>query len=86
LRATNVDTEIGEGIENTEELQGVKYNEAISGSEKEKRKKAILEEHDRMIQNTVWTPVKLNNLPSNVKPFSKKWAMKRRQMDILELR
>jgi hypothetical protein len=50
---------IGEGIGHTGELQSVKYNEAMSRPEKEKWKKAIVEEHDRMIQNTVWIPVKL---------------------------
>jgi hypothetical protein len=91
LGATNVDeivdfeTEkllvgaaIGEGIGHTGELQSVKYNEVMSGSEKEKWKKAIVEEHDRMIQNAVWIPVKLNTLPSNIKPLSKTWVMKKK--------
>jgi hypothetical protein len=29
-----------------------------------------------MIQNIVWIPVKLNTLPSKIKPFSKTWVMK----------
>jgi hypothetical protein len=66
LGATNVDelvdfetekllvgAEIREGIRNTGGLQSVKYNEAISGPEKEKWKKAIVDEHDTMIQNAV---------------------------------
>jgi hypothetical protein len=91
LRATNVDeivnfeTEkslvgaaIGEGIGHIGELQSVKYNEAMSGPKKEKRKKAIVEEHDRMIQNALWIQVKLNTLPSNIKPLSKIWVMKKK--------
>jgi hypothetical protein len=91
LRATNVDeivnfeTEkllvgaaIGEGIGHTGELQSVKYNEAMSGPEKEKWKKVIVEEHDRMIQSAVWIPVKLNTLPSNIKPLSTTWVMKKK--------
>jgi hypothetical protein len=66
LGATNVDelvnfeTEkslvcaaIREDIGHTGELQSVKYNEAMSGPEKDKWKKAIVEEHDNMIQNAV---------------------------------
>jgi hypothetical protein len=47
-------------------------------SEKEKWKKAIVEEHDRMIQNAVWIPMKLNTLPSNIKPLSTTWIMKKK--------
>jgi hypothetical protein len=81
LGATNVDelenfeTEkllnsaaIGEGIAFTGLLKTVKYNEVISVPEK--RKKAIVKEHDMIIQNAVWIPIKLNNLPSNIKPLS----------------
>jgi hypothetical protein len=49
----------------------------MSGPEKEKWKKAIVDEHDRMIQNAVWIPVKLNTLPSNSKPLSTTWVMKK---------
>jgi hypothetical protein len=31
-----------------------------------------------MIQNTVWIPVKLNTLPSNIKPLSTTWVMKKK--------
>jgi hypothetical protein len=90
LGATNVDeivnfeTEkilvsaaIREGIGHTGELQSVKYNEAMFRPGK-KWKKAIVEEHDRMIQNAVWIPVKLNTLPSNIKPLSTTWVMKKK--------
>jgi hypothetical protein len=69
---------IGEGIGHTGELQSVKYNQAMSRPEKGKWKKAIVEEHDRMIQNTVWIPVKLNTSSSNIKPLSILWVMKKK--------
>jgi hypothetical protein len=69
---------IGEGIGHTSELQSVKYNQAMFGPEKEKWKKAIVEEHDRMIQNAVWIPVKLNTSSSNIKPLSILWVMKKK--------
>jgi hypothetical protein len=69
---------IRESIGHKGELQSVKYNESMSKPEKEKLKKAIVEEHDRMIQNAVWIPVKLNNLPSNIKPLSTTWVMKKK--------
>jgi hypothetical protein len=68
---------IGEGIGHTGELQSVKCNIAMSGPEKVKWKKEIVEEHDRMIQNAVWISVKLNTLPSNIKPLSITWVMKK---------
>jgi hypothetical protein len=72
-----VSAAIGEGIGHKGELKSVKCNEAMSGPEKEKWKKGIVEEHDRMIQNAVWIPVKLNTLPSKIKPLSTTWFMKK---------
>jgi hypothetical protein len=71
-------TAIWEVIGHIIELQSVNYNEALSGAEKEKWEKLIVEEHDRVIQNAVWIPVKLNNLPSNIKPLSTTWVLKKK--------
>jgi hypothetical protein len=31
-----------------------------------------------MIQNSVWMPVKLNNLPTTIKPLSTTWVLKKK--------
>jgi hypothetical protein len=69
---------IGEGIGHTGKLQAVKYKEAMLGPEKEKWIQAIEQEHSRMIQNSVWMPVKLNNLPPAIKPLSTTWVLKKK--------
>jgi hypothetical protein len=60
---------IREGIGHTGKLQAVKYKQAMSGPEKEKWIQAIEQEHNRMIQNSVWMLVKLNNLPLLTRAF-----------------
>jgi Reverse transcriptase (RNA-dependent DNA polymerase) len=69
---------IGEGIGHTGKLQAAKYKEAMSGPEKEKWIQAIEQEHNRMIQNSVWMPVKLNNLPPTIKPLLTTWVLKKK--------
>jgi hypothetical protein len=67
---------IREGIGHTGKLQVVKYKEAMSGPEKEKWIQAIEQEHNRMIQNSVWMPVKLNNcLLLRPKTFTSMWKI-----------
>jgi hypothetical protein len=70
-----VSAAIRKGIRHTSELQAVKYKEAMSGPEKEKWIQAIEQEHNRMIQNSVWMPVELNNLPPTIKPLSTTWVL-----------
>jgi hypothetical protein len=77
-KALFVGTVIGEGIGHTGELQRVKYKKAMSGTEKKKWMQAIEQEHNKMIQNSVWIPVKLNNLPPTIKPLSTTWVLKKK--------
>jgi hypothetical protein len=54
---------IGGGFVNTEELHVMNYNEAIK-SEKDKWDHAVKEEHDRMIDNKVFQPVPIDEIPA----------------------
>ena len=69
---------IGEGILHTGELHVLKYKDAMAGNDRDHWKKAIGEEHKRMVDNNVWEPVKIENLPSNAKLLSTTWAMKKK--------
>lgn len=60
------------------ELQVIKYKEAMASKNRENWKNAIKEEHDRMIINIVWEPVKLSDLPNEAKLLSTTWAMKKK--------
>ena len=44
---------IGEGIKHTAELHVLNYRNAMAGPDREQWKKAIKEEHDRMVENKV---------------------------------
>jgi len=69
---------IGEGILHTGELHVMKFKDAMESPDRDKWKLAIKEEHERMVKNNVWTPVKLTNLPFDSKLLTTTWAMKKK--------
>jgi hypothetical protein len=69
---------IGEGILHTGELHVLNYKNAMAGDDREDWKKAIDKEHERMIENKVWIPRKLKDLPENAKLLTTTWAMKKK--------
>jgi hypothetical protein len=73
-----VDDGIGKGILHTNELHVLKYKEAMRGTDQEYWTNAINEEHERMIENKVWKPIKRNDLPADVKLLSTTLAMKKK--------
>jgi hypothetical protein len=77
-KALLVGAAIGEGIEHTRELQVIKYKDSMNGPDKNEWKLAVKEEHDRMVNNNVWIPIQLNNLPPNIKPLSTTWVLKKK--------
>ena len=56
----------GGGFYNTSELRPMKYKEAIHVDRKGWTK-AVHEEHDRMVTNNVWRPVKKKDVPTGAK-------------------
>ena len=45
----------------------MKYKEAINGPDGKAREKEIENEHDRMVKNNAWEPVKKSLLPKGTK-------------------
>ena len=73
-----IGTGIGEGILHTGELHVMKFKDAMASADRDKQKLAIKEEHERIVKNNVWTPVKLTNLPFDSKLLTTTWAMKKK--------
>jgi hypothetical protein len=69
---------IGAGILHTNELYVLKYKEAMRGTDQECWTNTINEEHERMIENKVWKPIKQKDLLVDAKLLSTKWAMKKK--------
>ncbi len=67
MEFANVRTGIGGGFENTMELKPMKYKEAFKGPDEEAWEKEIENEHDRMVNNNAWEPVKKSLLPKGTK-------------------
>jgi hypothetical protein len=69
---------IRESILHTGELNVLNYKNAMAGDDPENWKKAIDKEHERMIENKVWIPRKLKDLPENAKLLTTTWSMKKK--------
>ena len=69
---------LGGGFENTNELHVLKYKEAITGPDKKQWKRAIKEEHERMVKMGVWKAVPPENVPPGTKPITSTWACKKK--------
>ena len=63
----NVGAGIGEEFSNTQELQVMKYHEAINGPDGGLRKEEMAKEHKRMVDSRVFEPVKISKVPNGVK-------------------
>ena len=66
---------LGGGFENTRQLKPMKYDEAMA-TDKAGWEKAVEEEHQRMITNKVWHPIRLCKLPKSTKILTTTWACK----------
>jgi hypothetical protein len=78
MEFANVGAGIGEGFENTMELKPMKYNEAINGPDAKAWEKKIQNEHDCMVKNNAWEPVKKSLLPKGTKVIDSTWACKKK--------
>jgi hypothetical protein len=63
MEFANVRAGIGGGFENTMELKPMKYKEAINKPDRKAREKKIENEHDCMVKNDAWEPVKKTCYP-----------------------
>ncbi len=74
----NAGASIGGGFENTMELKPMKYDEAINGPDGKAWEKEIENEHDCMVKNNVWEPVKKSLLSKGTKVIDSTWACKKK--------
>jgi hypothetical protein len=59
-------------------LKPMKYNEAINGPDDKAWDKEIDNEHDPMVKNNAWEPVKKSLLPKGTKVIDSTWACKKK--------
>jgi hypothetical protein len=78
MEFANVGAVIGGGFENTMELKQMKYEEAINGPDGKAWEKEIENEHDCMVKNNAWVPVKKSLLPKGMKVIDSIWAFKKK--------
>jgi hypothetical protein len=58
------------------ELKPMKYKEAINRPDGKAWEKEIENEHDCMVKNNAWEPVKKSLLPKSTKVIDSTWACK----------
>jgi hypothetical protein len=56
----------------------MKYDETMSSDEAEQWKKSVEQEHQRMEENKVWSPIDKTKLPTGAKILTSTWAMKKK--------
>jgi hypothetical protein len=71
----NVEADIGGGFKNTMELKQLNYKEAIYRLEGEAWAE---EEHDQLVKNKAWEPVKKTSLPRGTNVIDSTWACKKK--------
>jgi hypothetical protein len=69
---------IGGGFQNTNELHVMKYKQAMATKDKDEWDAAVAEEHRKMKNYNVWTPIKLRDVPPESKILTSTWAMKKK--------
>jgi hypothetical protein len=76
MEFANARAGIGGGLKNTMELKPMKYKEAINGPDGKVWEKKTESEHDCMVKNNAWEPVKKSLLPKGTKVIVSTWACK----------
>jgi hypothetical protein len=61
----------------------MKHHEAFNGSDGKAWKEEVRKEHQRMINNGVFEPVKISELPKGIKLIDTTWAMKKKSLGAL---
>jgi hypothetical protein len=78
MEFSNVGAGIGKGFKNTMELKPMKYEEVINGLDGKAWEKEIENEHERMVMNNAWEPVKKSLLPKGTKVIHSTWTCKKK--------
>jgi hypothetical protein len=69
---------IGGGFLNTSELHVMKFNEAMTKSDKPNWDKAVLEEHDRFTDHTAFEAINRDKIMKDTRIITSTWAMKKK--------
>jgi hypothetical protein len=77
----NIGAGIGGGFENSMELKPMKYKVAINRPDGETWAEEIENEHNKMVMNDAWEPVKKTSLPRGTKVIDSTWACKKKSKD-----
>ncbi len=77
---------IGDGIQNTEELKVLTYDEAMSRPDKAEWEKSVLEEYKRMQDNQVFQAVPKHQVPKEANIIDSTWAMKKKASGVYRAR
>jgi hypothetical protein len=83
MKLANIGAGIGGGFENTMELKPMKFEESINRPDGKAWEKEIENEHDRMVKNNAWEPVKKSLLPKGTKVIDSTWACKKKSTRML---
>jgi hypothetical protein len=70
----------------TEQLKPIKYDEAMATEDADGWDKAVKEEHDRMVDNTVWEVQTPEQVPQDAMVMTSTWAVKRKANGTLRAR
>jgi hypothetical protein len=84
IKVVNIGAGIGGGFSDTQELQIMKYHEAINGPDGKLWKEEVVKEHKRMVNSRVFKPVKISKVPNGVKLIDMPWAIKRKTVGLFK--
>jgi hypothetical protein len=73
-----IGADIGGGYLNISELNVMKFDEAMTKSDKPNWDKAVLEEHDRFMDHTAFEAINREEIPEGTKVITTTWAMKKK--------
>jgi hypothetical protein len=86
MEFANIVAGIGGGFKNTMELKPMKYEEANNEPDRKIWEKEIENEHDRMVKNDAWEPVKKSLLSKGTKVIDSTWACMKKSIEKLRMR
>ena len=65
-----------DGFTNTNELNIMKYQEAVNGPDEESCREEVINEHDTMLKNNVFEAIDKDSIPPETKVMYSTWACK----------
>jgi hypothetical protein len=82
IKYVNVGAGFRGAFTNTLELKAMKYHEAINGPDSKAWKEEVRKLHQRMINNGVFEPVKISDLPKGIKLIDTTLAIRKKAREL----